>query len=120
MAIQLLFKCQDTKYHAHFFCWSYFQFIILYHVPLLCFQGVTSTIFENQPSLNVVSNGADCLLLSKQFFTKHCSEKMLTRLKEQVCYMNTVDENHCKCDRLRVCVYPSITISKQLFYVISL
>jgi len=45
--------------------------------------GVTSTIFENQPSLSIVSNGADCLLLSKQFFIKHCSDKMLTQLKEQ-------------------------------------
>ena len=93
------------------------SFVNLCHVSVLRFQGVTSTIFKNQPSLHVVSNGADCLLLSKQFFTKHCSEKMLTRLKEQVCYMNTVDENHCKCDRLRVCVY-LILYSTQIFCVV--
>ncbi|KAF6032151.1 hypothetical protein EB796_009546 [Bugula neritina] len=45
--------------------------------------GLSSTVFENQPSVSLISNGADCLLLSKQFFFKHCSEKMLTQLKEK-------------------------------------
>ncbi|XP_067938792.1 cyclic nucleotide-binding domain-containing protein 2-like isoform X2 [Watersipora subatra] len=45
--------------------------------------GLVSEVFGDQPSLALVSDGADCLLLSKQFFFKHCSNRTLTYIHER-------------------------------------
>lgn len=39
---------------------------------------------ESQPSLSVVSNGAECLLLSKSFFKQHSCENIINSLRKSV------------------------------------
>lgn len=42
--------------------------------------GVSSMIFDEQPSLSLVSNGAECIMISKKFFMNHCSDEIKRRL----------------------------------------
>lgn len=42
--------------------------------------GVSSMVFDEQPSLSLVSNGAECIMISKKFFLTHCSDAMKRRL----------------------------------------
>ncbi|XP_068761592.1 uncharacterized protein [Montipora capricornis] len=42
--------------------------------------GVSSMIFDEQPSLSLVSNGAECIMISKKFFLAHCSDEIKRRL----------------------------------------
>jgi len=44
-----------------------------------CF-GVSSMVFDEQPSLSLVSNGAECIMISKKFFLTHCSDAIKRRL----------------------------------------
>ncbi|CAH3013636.1 unnamed protein product [Porites evermanni] len=44
-----------------------------------CF-GVSSMVFDEQPSLSLVSNGAECIMISKKFFLSHCSDAIKRRL----------------------------------------
>jgi len=41
---------------------------------------VSSMIFDEQPSLSLVSNGAECIMISKKFFMNHCSDENKRRL----------------------------------------
>lgn len=41
-------------------------------------------LFEDQPDLCVVSNGAECLKISKKFFLHHASKDLLERLRKEV------------------------------------
>ena len=38
----------------------------------------------DQPSFSVVSKGADCLLINKQFYQEHASEKLLREVRQNV------------------------------------
>ena len=57
-----------------------------------------------QPSLSLVSHGAECILLQKKFFLEHAPLKLLDKLREEVGdkhNINTVDYNellHVKYD----------------------
>lgn len=42
--------------------------------------GVNFMFFENQPSLSLVSNGVECIVISKKLFLSHCTEAMKRRL----------------------------------------
>ncbi|KAJ7340503.1 hypothetical protein OS493_003255 [Desmophyllum pertusum] len=42
--------------------------------------GVSSMVFDEQPSLSLVSNGAECIMISKKFYLAHCSDEMKRRL----------------------------------------
>ncbi|XP_012943635.2 uncharacterized protein LOC101845272 [Aplysia californica] len=44
--------------------------------------GVTPLLFPDQPSLSIVSNGAECLVLSKRLFMQFASEKCLRHLRQ--------------------------------------
>ncbi|RUS79937.1 hypothetical protein EGW08_012281, partial [Elysia chlorotica] len=46
--------------------------------------GLAQCLFCDQPSLCVVSNGADCLILNKKFFLDHCSSDLIRRLRVEV------------------------------------
>ncbi|KAL4227118.1 hypothetical protein ACF0H5_015091 [Mactra antiquata] len=46
--------------------------------------GLADIMLDDQPSFIVVSNGADCVLLSKQFYQQHCSEKLQRQLKQDL------------------------------------
>ncbi|XP_001640187.3 uncharacterized protein LOC5520360 isoform X2 [Nematostella vectensis] len=43
-------------------------------------QGVQSMLFDDQPSLSLVSNGAECIMISKKFYLSHCTDAMRRRL----------------------------------------
>ncbi|XP_070557882.1 cGMP-dependent protein kinase-like [Ptychodera flava] len=43
--------------------------------------GLAEMLFENQPSLSLVSNGAECIVISKKFFMEHANEDLMTRLR---------------------------------------
>ncbi|XP_028406606.1 uncharacterized protein LOC114529077 isoform X2 [Dendronephthya gigantea] len=42
--------------------------------------GVNFMFFDKQPSLSLVSNGVECIVISKKFFLSHCTEAMKRRL----------------------------------------
>ncbi|XP_038068812.1 uncharacterized protein LOC119738140 [Patiria miniata] len=49
--------------------------------------GLSDMLFDAQPSFSVVSNGAECILMSKKFYREHATPRMLTRLRrEEQCY----------------------------------
>ncbi|XP_022100115.1 uncharacterized protein LOC110984339 [Acanthaster planci] len=45
--------------------------------------GLSDMLFDAQPSFSVVSNGAECILMSKKFYREHATPKMLTRLRRE-------------------------------------
>lgn len=47
--------------------------------------GIADLMLDNQPSLIILSNGADCVLISKSFYKQHCSEKLQRQLKQDIC-----------------------------------
>ncbi|XP_055881246.1 uncharacterized protein LOC106077032 isoform X1 [Biomphalaria glabrata] len=46
--------------------------------------GLAQCLFTNQPSLSVVSNGADCILLNKKLYLKNCSSEVMRKLRIEV------------------------------------
>ncbi|CAH1783796.1 unnamed protein product [Owenia fusiformis] len=54
--------------------------------------GLPQLIFPSQPSLCVVSNGAECILISKQLYMASASAELRTRLRKSVCPYPTDDE----------------------------
>ncbi|XP_052212325.1 uncharacterized protein LOC127831379 isoform X1 [Dreissena polymorpha] len=46
--------------------------------------GIQQVLIESQPSLTLVSAGAECILLNKKFFKEHVDPNMLQKLKSQV------------------------------------
>lgn len=47
-------------------------------------QGIQHTLLENQPSLILVSGGAECIMLNKKFYKEHIDPNMMQKLKQQV------------------------------------
>ncbi|XP_074986384.1 uncharacterized protein LOC125640133 isoform X3 [Caretta caretta] len=45
--------------------------------------GLLDFLFEDQPNLCVVSNGAECLKISKKFYLHHASKDLLQRLRKK-------------------------------------
>ncbi|KAK0051908.1 cyclic nucleotide-binding domain-containing protein 2, partial [Biomphalaria pfeifferi] len=46
--------------------------------------GLAQCLFTNQPSLSVVSNGADCILLNKKLYLRNCSSEVMRKLRIEV------------------------------------
>lgn len=44
--------------------------------------GVTDFVFADQPSLILISNGAECMMVAKKFYLKFASENCLRRLRK--------------------------------------
>jgi hypothetical protein len=54
-------------------------------------QGLSDVILGGQPSLSVISNGAECILLDKQFYEQNAPEALLQRLRfYEVCHVHSV------------------------------
>ncbi|XP_066469080.1 cyclic nucleotide-binding domain-containing protein 2-like [Tiliqua scincoides] len=54
--------------------------------------GLLDFLFENQPNVCVVSNGAECLRILKKFYLHHASEDLVQRLRRmQYCYPSEAD-----------------------------
>ncbi|XP_072027225.1 uncharacterized protein [Amphiura filiformis] len=54
--------------------------------------GLAEMMFDDQPSFVVVSNGAECILLSKKFYLEHATLAMLSRLRAEENRFPTEDE----------------------------
>ena len=48
------------------------------------FQGFADMFIGDQPSFSVISKGADCLLINKQFYLEHASEKLIREVRQNV------------------------------------
>ncbi|KAL8560972.1 hypothetical protein ACOMHN_061186 [Nucella lapillus] len=46
--------------------------------------GLSDLFCENQPSMTLVSNGAECVSISKKLFLEHASHAFLTRIREDI------------------------------------
>ncbi|XP_070558250.1 uncharacterized protein [Ptychodera flava] len=46
--------------------------------------GVLDAAFGEQPSLSLVSNGAECILISKKFYLKHASEENINIIQDKM------------------------------------
>ncbi|KAL3851983.1 hypothetical protein ACJMK2_015672 [Sinanodonta woodiana] len=46
--------------------------------------GLAQVFFEDQPSMILVSNGAECVMLSKKVYRENCSPALLERLRQEV------------------------------------
>ncbi|XP_041350042.1 uncharacterized protein LOC121369190 [Gigantopelta aegis] len=46
--------------------------------------GLRQILFDRQPSMSLVSNGSECMLLNKKFFLDNCPQDLLRRLKREV------------------------------------
>eukprot|EP00794_Sanderia_malayensis_P008979 gene8979-9937_t len=46
--------------------------------------GLQSIFCDNQPSLSLVSNGAECIMVQKKFYLEHCPETLKARLRKKV------------------------------------
>lgn len=47
-------------------------------------QGLPTIVFDSQPGLCLVSNGAECVMINKALYARHCPEKLLSRLRLEV------------------------------------
>lgn len=47
-------------------------------------QGLSDMVFPHQPTLTLVSNGAECLLVGKKLLLDHATPDFLARLQEAV------------------------------------
>ena len=47
-------------------------------------QGLTGVVFSDQPSLSLVSNGAECIVINKKFYLEHATEETLRGLRKEV------------------------------------
>lgn len=43
-------------------------------------QGLADVVLMGQPSMCLVSNGAECIMINKEFFQEHCSQKLQRKL----------------------------------------
>ena len=64
--------------------------------------GMEPHLYSNQPSLTLVSNGAECLMLNKKFYLENANEECMKWLKEAV----------------RICVISSIWRQPKLEFLI--
>ena len=62
---------------------AYLQLLLYWFI--ICFQGLTKNVFPEQAtSYSVVSNGAECILISKKFFFEKANEATLHHLRQVV------------------------------------
>ena len=51
---------------------------------MLAAQGLADIVLGDQPSLCLVSNGAECIMLKKDFYMDHCPQSLLRKLLQIV------------------------------------
>ncbi|XP_041349461.1 uncharacterized protein LOC121368779 [Gigantopelta aegis] len=54
--------------------------------------GLVDVILGKQTSFCVISNGADCLLINKQFYLDHVSEPLFRKIRHELCPYPTEEE----------------------------
>ena len=53
-------------------------------------QGLAEVLLGVQPSVSVVSNGAECIMIDKDFYVKHASDKLIQRIRSDVSHGSAV------------------------------
>ncbi|XP_077870075.1 uncharacterized protein LOC144363027 [Saccoglossus kowalevskii] len=57
--------------------------------------GLADVLFDDQPSLSLVSNGAECIVISKRLFMDHASDDLITKLRlEERPYITDEEMQH--------------------------
>ncbi|XP_035695107.1 uncharacterized protein LOC118428922 [Branchiostoma floridae] len=46
--------------------------------------GLSDFLFDEQPSLILVSNGAECVMISKKLYRRHANDELLRKLRTQI------------------------------------
>ena len=41
-------------------------------------------VHDDQPALSLISNGAECMLIKKKFYTDHASQSLLNKVRYEV------------------------------------
>ncbi|XP_013391621.1 cyclic nucleotide-binding domain-containing protein 2-like [Lingula anatina] len=54
--------------------------------------GLANIVFDDQPSLCIVSNGAECIMINKKFYLEHCPDALMRRLRTTVSPFPSDDE----------------------------
>ena len=67
--------------HKHTESVKYLHLQTLHHGD---YYGLNDILFDNQPSMQIISNGCECLLISKEYFIQNSSYDYLKDLKKQV------------------------------------
>ena len=47
-------------------------------------QGLADIILGPQPSFCLISNGAECVMINKEFYKEHCPQALLRKLLPMV------------------------------------
>ena len=49
-------------------------------------QGLNALVYktQKQPEFSLVSNGAEVIMIDKRFYEEHCSQRLMTDLREEV------------------------------------
>ena len=109
-----LLSCRHLKRHNVSWCvflWFIFSLITSieqvcnYHVLTYGFlttytQGLQQIFCENQPTLYLVSHGAECVMLNKKFYKDHVDANMAQRLKQKVCRRHITKPQYVKCSQM--------------------
>ncbi|XP_060558427.1 uncharacterized protein LOC132718728 isoform X2 [Ruditapes philippinarum] len=75
--------------------------------------GVQHTLLENQPSLILVSGGAECVMLNKKFYKEQIDPNMMQNLKQQISPFPTDEELQENLQiRVNWLKYKKITLEK--------
>ncbi|XP_053378430.1 uncharacterized protein LOC128548071 [Mercenaria mercenaria] len=75
--------------------------------------GIQHTLIENQPSLILVSGGAECVMLNKKFYKEHIDPNMMQNLKQQTSPFPTDEELQENLQiRVNWLKYKKITLEK--------
>lgn len=71
--------------------------MVIYQIMFCLFlKGLSDFLFSDQPSCYIISNGAECLQISKKFYLDNASQDVLDKLRQQVCnhsYSDTAKQN---------------------------
>nr|XP_054768653.1 uncharacterized protein LOC129276279 isoform X1 [Lytechinus pictus] len=77
--------------------------------------GLVDVLFSEQPSLSLISNGAECMVMSKHFFLQHANDDMLHRVKISMMPFAKEDEIQRSLEnQLKWEVYRTITMETTL------
>ncbi|XP_030843362.1 uncharacterized protein LOC115924725 [Strongylocentrotus purpuratus] len=77
--------------------------------------GLVDVLFSEQPSLSLISNGAECMVMSKHFFLQHANDDMLHRVKISMMPFAKEDEIQRSLEnQLRWEAYRNVTMETTL------
>ncbi|XP_052678101.1 uncharacterized protein LOC128159091 isoform X1 [Crassostrea angulata] len=54
--------------------------------------GLSDLILEQKTNFSIVSNGADVILIDQQFYLKHAPEKLISKMRQELCPYPTDDD----------------------------